>query len=136
MDPLSGAASVIAIIDMTVKISSTLKDYYEAVRDARQDIQHLYESIEGLRAILITVRDRGGHGDSPTVPILLCDLEHLEKKLGKTPNGAGRAGRWVKSLTWPFKKGDVEKTVTNIERSKATLGLEFSVNIRYIARSM
>lgn len=41
MDGLSGAASVIAVVDITMKLGLALKDYYEGVRDAREDIQKL-----------------------------------------------------------------------------------------------
>lgn len=41
MEALGGAASVIAVVDIAMKVGSTLKDYYEGVRDAREDIQKL-----------------------------------------------------------------------------------------------
>lgn len=41
MEGLAGAASVIAVVDITMKLGSALKDYYEGVRDAREDIQKL-----------------------------------------------------------------------------------------------
>ena len=38
MDGLSAAASIIAVIQVAQAVGSGLKDYYEGVRDAREDI--------------------------------------------------------------------------------------------------
>jgi hypothetical protein len=48
MDGLSAAASVIAVIQLAQFMGSTLKDYYEGVWDARNDIEELYNSITNL----------------------------------------------------------------------------------------
>jgi hypothetical protein len=56
MDGLSGAASVIAVIQIAQSVASGLKDYYEGVRDARADIRKLYNSTKGLEAILSTIQ--------------------------------------------------------------------------------
>jgi hypothetical protein len=41
MEGLGAAASVIAVVQIAASVGSTLKDYYEGVRDAREDIQKL-----------------------------------------------------------------------------------------------
>jgi hypothetical protein len=57
MEPLSGAASVIAVLQLATAVGSALKDYYEGVRDAREDIRKLYGSIKGLERILERLKD-------------------------------------------------------------------------------
>ena len=45
MDGLSAAASVVAVIQIAQAVGSALKDYYQGVRDSREDIQKLYNSV-------------------------------------------------------------------------------------------
>jgi hypothetical protein len=56
MDGLSGAA-VIAVLQIAKSIGSALKDYYEGVRDAREDIQKFYDTVKSLESILNSIRE-------------------------------------------------------------------------------
>ena len=140
MDGLSGAASVIAVIQIAHAIGSALKDYYEDVRDARADIQKLYHSVRSLESILSDIQDIINRRDgerllssslftNPAGPLRQSELElhklRLELNISpKTKHGLGKA---VQSMTWPFKKKDVEKAVDTIDRHKSSLILEIGV---------
>jgi hypothetical protein len=56
MYSLYAAASITAIIQITFSIASVLEGYYEAVKDARHDIQRLYQSVDSLRLTIHEVK--------------------------------------------------------------------------------
>jgi hypothetical protein len=108
MDGLSGAASVIAVLQLTVSVGAALKDYYEGVRDARDDIHKLYGSIKGLERTLErlkdVVKDASGalqfeQADGPLVGAKL-ELSELAGKLNssKTTSNQTRAQKVIQSL--------------------------------------
>jgi hypothetical protein len=137
MDGLSGAASVIAVIQIAQSVASGLKDYYEGVRDARADIRTLYNSIKGLEAILSAIQDLLNRGDAglaeskqslePPLRQSELDLTKLRFDLQGSQEKRQKFGRAAQSLAWPFKKKDVEKTVDALERNKSALMLGLGV---------
>jgi hypothetical protein len=139
MDGLSAGASIIAVIQITVSIASVLSDYYCSVRDARSDIYRLYHSIKSLQTILTAIRNLNiGYKDrllvsklveDPNGPlqVVWVELKTLEGKLGKSPNSNERTARWLRSLKWPFQKGDIKKITSAIESNKSTLILDYTV---------
>lgn len=52
MDALSGAASVVAVVQIAQSLGSALRDYYQGIRDARDDINALHSSVKSLKQIL------------------------------------------------------------------------------------
>jgi hypothetical protein len=133
MDGLSGAASVIAVIQIAQSIASGLKDYYEGVRDARDDIRRLYASVRSLEAILSRIQDILNRQDEALAESMQSiesslrqselDLTNLQFDLQGSQGKLHRYGKAVQSLTWPFKKKDVDNTVTALERNKSALAL-------------
>jgi hypothetical protein len=57
MEPLSVAASVIAIVDISGKVFNLYQKYHWEVKGARKDIQSLYNEVISLRNILANVAD-------------------------------------------------------------------------------
>ncbi|KAL5330790.1 hypothetical protein ACEPPN_000313 [Leptodophora sp. 'Broadleaf-Isolate-01'] len=57
MDGLSGAASIIAVIDISAKIFEICQTYVSAVKEARKDIQRLRDGVTSLQDVLTDVRD-------------------------------------------------------------------------------
>jgi hypothetical protein len=140
MDGLSSAASVIAVIQIAQSIGSALKDYYESVRDAREDIRKLYDSVKSLEIILSTIqnllnlrRDEALLNSAllkgPSGPLKQAELElqKLNTQLKILPSHQRGLGKALRSLTWPFFKKDVEKAVVCIDRHKSSLILEIGV---------
>ncbi|CZR50431.1 uncharacterized protein PAC_00303 [Phialocephala subalpina] len=107
MDGLSAAASIIAVIQIAQAVASGLKQYYEALRDARHDIQKPYYSAGPLKPCQ-------------------AELEKFYNELG-TSSHRGKPRRGLRSLIWPFKKQDVEKRIVVLERYKSSLGLGLGV---------
>ncbi|KAH6700698.1 hypothetical protein BKA61DRAFT_529805, partial [Leptodontidium sp. MPI-SDFR-AT-0119] len=134
MDPLSAVASVIAVIQLTQVVSRVLKGYFSTAREARKDIDSLFSSITSLELILVEVsqiannqhsEDLAASLEHPGGPLQLlkAELEILRVilKAPRAPQSKGSLGTLVQSLQWPFKKGEVEKFLSAIERHKSTL---------------
>jgi ankyrin repeat domain-containing protein 50 len=146
MDGLSSAASVIAVLQIAKSIGSALKDYYEGVRDAREDIQKLYDAVKSLESILNNIGDIINRRDGQHMlnsglftdalgPLQQCkaELKKLRLDLETSPKAKGQRslGRAIQILTWPFKKSDVEKAMVAIERHKSSLVLEVGLETLY-----
>lgn len=139
MEGLALARTVIAVVEVTVRIAFILKDYYESVRDARDDIQRLSQSIDSLRTVLTAIRNLNSrYEESIMLSSLLTDpdgplqsisreLTKLEKELGPTPKAEDRTRRVKTALKWRFKRSDVEKILWAIERNTSELTLHFDL---------
>jgi hypothetical protein len=57
MDGISGAASIIAVIDISAKIFELCQTYFSAVKEAREDIRRLRDGVTSLHDVIIEVRD-------------------------------------------------------------------------------
>lgn len=132
MDPLSAAASVIAVIQISASVFDVCRTYYTAVKNARKDIMHFQNELRGLESVLTSVADLADADDSerlstlqilikPEGPISQCrdDLEGLLEKLqaGVGEKQKNRFG--VHVLNWPFKNKDIDKAISTIERHKS-----------------
>ncbi|KAF2030467.1 vegetative incompatibility protein HET-E-1 [Setomelanomma holmii] len=138
MDGLSGAASVIAVIDMSAKIASLCFQYSMAVKDAKDDIErvqgrvgditHILEKIKQLLDSQDKTRLSTTQGLSDSLRQCLGQLKDLKLKLdpGKTRKNMARLG--LRALKWPFTSKQVDKIVSNLEGYKQTFSLALQVD--------
>ena len=133
MDGLSGAASVIAIINLSAKITLLCFQYSDAVKDAKKDIEGLQRKVSDIQNILREVRQLL---DGPDKPLLsatnklsdslkecFLQLQELKTQLKprKTRKVMSRFG--LQALQWPFTSKEVEKLVANLEKYEQTYTL-------------
>jgi hypothetical protein len=52
IDGLSGAASVIAVVDISAKVASLCFQYLVAVKDAKADIERLHRKVTDINNVL------------------------------------------------------------------------------------
>jgi hypothetical protein len=108
MDPLSGVASVIAVVQLAQVLGGgALKAYYTGAREARADIDRLYTSITSLEAVLtqteIIARSPRFDGlesvfpESGPLSLLRIELERVRLVLN-APRIKGKLGRAIHSL--------------------------------------
>jgi hypothetical protein len=126
-DPLSIAASIIAVVQLT----SSVIDYLQAVHDARKDRIDLLFEVSGLYQLLLALQNRVdkanaedrwltqvrqlGVRDGP-LDQFKSRLEHLVSKL-RPPGGLGR------TLIWKLTKAEIEGVISKIERIKTLVSL-------------
>jgi predicted RNase H-like nuclease (RuvC/YqgF family) len=138
MDGLSGAASVIAVIDLSAKITSLCFQYSTAVKDARNDIERLQRKVGDIQRILESIKEllEGQHRArfSTTHDLFkslkrcLQQLQQLEEQLepGKTRKAMSRFG--VRALKWPFTSKQVENTLSSLEGYERSFTLALQVD--------
>lgn len=133
MDGLSGAASVIAVIDLSAKVTSLCFQYSAAVKNAKKDIELLQRKVSDIKDVFGQVKQlldgRGEtlllatHNLSDSLKGCLLELEELKAQLepGKTRKSMSRFG--VRALQWPFTSKEVEMHVVRLERYQQTYTL-------------
>ena len=146
MDGLSAAASVFAVIDISVKIASLCYQYSTAVKDARKDIQRLQKKVEDIRDILRELKRLLDGPDkirlsatdklASSLREYLRRLYELETQLEprKTRKAMSRLG--VRALKWPFKSKEIEKIISSLEEYERTFSLSLQVDETYLLTSI
>ena len=133
MDGLSGAASVIAVIDLSAKITSLCFQYSVAVKNSKKDIERLQRKVSDIKGVLEEVkqlldgRDKtllsATHKLSDSLKECFLQLTELNKQLepGKTRTAMSQV--WVRALRWPFTSKEIEMLVARLERYEQTYAL-------------
>ena len=129
MDPLSITASIAAVLQVTGRIISYLKE----VQDAPNDRIDLIIEVSGLKSLLapLYTRIREAKSEDPWVTAVVnlgvkdgpldqirSALERLESKL--CPKGLKKFG---KRLTWTFDKAEILSILSKIDRIKTLVTL-------------
>jgi hypothetical protein len=138
MDGLSGAASVIAVIDISAKIAALCFQYSIAVKDAKSDIERIERKVSDIKRVLKsikklldgprTARLSATHSLFKSLQQCLLELQELEKVLkpGKTRKTMSRFG--VRALKWPFTSKQVESIISSMEGYEQTFTLALQVD--------
>ncbi|KAJ3539301.1 hypothetical protein NM208_g5547 [Fusarium decemcellulare] len=136
MDGVSAAASVLTIIELTVKVASLCFQYSTVVKSARSDIERLQGELISLKAVLTHVRSliegpngtqlqatqelKGGLDDAAS------QLRRLEAKMqeplahsSRTRKTMSRFG--LRALKWPFENSEFDAIIRNLHRNQDIL---------------
>src|SRR5579859_3290227 len=125
MDGVSGAASVIAVLQIS---ESACNKYIKTVKSARKDILQVIEMVTHLNSTLNTIQSLlGDDGDTEDPCLLLLKsldssflacreaIEDVAKQLGLELGTASNKEpikiTFIKKATWPWKEKDVAKIV-------------------------
>ena len=155
MEPLSVTANVIAVLQATEAVISICCDYQSSVKGSEWELPRVLREIRGLQDVLGMLKELTEEAEMPDssyqfrLPALrsLCDpdtgaldncsaeLEALKCKLTPSawsgPAGSKRRGL-VEALSWPLKKGETEKILKSIERTKNTINMAMAVDQTYV----
>jgi hypothetical protein len=125
MDGLSGAASVIAVVEISVKIVSLCYQYSIAVKDVKDYIERVQRKVSDITYILEEIKQPLDNQDKTRLSTTqglfssleqcLKNLKSLDAKLdpGKTPKTMSRFS--LRALKWPFTSKQVDKVILNLE---------------------
>jgi hypothetical protein len=146
MDPVSPAASVIAVIQVLDRVASLYSQYFTAVKNAKPDIKRLQGEVGGLKIFLegaqqilqpsngarleTSQRLRDGLGGC------FSQVNELENKLKEKLN-LGKTGKtmsrfWFHALKWPFEKEEVDGIIQNLKGYQDTLSAAFGIDTAYV----
>ncbi|KAI1559940.1 AAA-16 domain containing protein [Pyrenophora tritici-repentis] len=143
MDGLSGAASVIAVIDISAKIASICYQYSIAVKEAKDDIERVQRKVSDITHILEKLKQlldsqdktrlSSAHRLLESLSQCLWELEDVKAKLdpGKTRKTMSRIG--FRALKWPFTSKQVDKIVSTLEGYQQTFMLALQVDQTVLA---
>ena len=146
MDGLSGAASVIAVIDMSAKITALCFQYSIAVKDAKNDTERIKKKVGAIKRVLESIKKLldGPHRArlSTTYSLFkslkqcLLELQELEKELkpGNTRKTMSRFG--VRALKWPFTSKQAERIISSMEGYEQTFTLALQVDQAQVPYSL
>ena len=139
MDPLSLTASLIAILQLSSKVTLYLKQlksgsrerikFREEIRNITYMIQVLNDRIEDAEALgddlasIKSLKTCGGPLDQ-----LKNAFEFLAHKLASH----GMLENFARSMLWPFSKAEVKDILNIIERQKSMLGLALENDQMYV----
>ncbi|KAB8237118.1 uncharacterized protein BDW43DRAFT_297519 [Aspergillus alliaceus] len=138
MEPLSGAASVIAVIQLTGTIIQICSTYIGKVKDAKEDIIRLQQSIKAL-AVVLEALNKLLHelkgSELSTSRKLLSDVAYCSSTLTKLreridPDSTQKSRRrWTfHALKWPLKRTEVDKAVNDIMEYKTLFSLALEID--------
>ena len=132
MEGLGGAASVIAVVQISGKVLSLCWKYCADAKDAKPNIESLRDEILAVQDVLERTRALiEGSGANKLVARKACiarcspklqeEFERLETilDLGKRRKAMHRIG--LRALKWLLKKEYVNETLQFLERHKTTL---------------
>ena len=126
MEAVGVAASIIAVVEITAKVTSLCFKYSHAVKDAQKDILRLQKEVKSLKEVLKEVQqllhdpNRAKLSASPKALASLDDcssqLIALHDKLvpRKKHKYMSKLGFW--DLKWPLESKEAEKIIGELER--------------------
>lgn len=142
MDPLSVAASIIATIQLTGKVSSILWELRSSVKGAKGDIAKLIDEINSLRTVLeglvkvfegvekhsqlFLATYKAVSGPNGVVTVCHAELAALETSLRPTDKKGQKHD--LKAFQWPYKEKGAMRRIDAITRIKSTLQLALATD--------
>lgn len=130
MDPLSLTASIIAVLQMTAKLTGYLNDMTHATSDQKKlalESSNLYGLLTNLRFRVEEARSNDewfnqvkllGVDNGP-----LAQFKDILEKMVKEINPSRARDRVKSALLWKFTKTDVEEALASMERLKSLIAI-------------
>ncbi|KAL4862444.1 hypothetical protein BDV12DRAFT_43171 [Aspergillus spectabilis] len=125
MDPLSCAASVLAVIQVAGAVANICGDYLKQVKKAQKDINDLNGEVNSLRTILGSLNNilRGpGGGKLITLQKISDDagkceliLKSLSNKINPTTTQSSTRRRGFRHWKWPLQRTEVEEAISQLK---------------------
>jgi hypothetical protein len=123
-DPISLAAGLVAVLQLTDEVINCL----HSTNDASGDRQRILDEITGIHYLFYRLNDRAPKGNQdktiePVLTVILPQFELVLERLMKRLQPAKGLAKIGKSLTWPFRKREVTDLLSTFERVKSLLSL-------------
>ncbi len=150
MDPLSTAASGIAVISLTIQLASSVQDMHRFLRGisgAPKELDRLVDLLEqldiildGIRALHLRQKEQDSIPDMHTAVIRALQtcqsrLELLEGIVKKAKNDMTRSNKVLKTwaaLKLTLKKKDVDEFEGRLEQAMMRLQMAVTMNIAHV----
>ncbi|CAG8089958.1 unnamed protein product [Penicillium nalgiovense] len=146
MDPLSGAASVIAVIQLTGVILQICGKYLNNVKSAKHDIQRFQEKVAALSQVLHSLDEliRGSDGNKLTATqdlvgnIAKCSsaLTNLKERINPETTQKQMRKWGLRALKWPLARSEVDFAIMELESYKTSFALSLQVDQTRLTNSI
>lgn len=144
IDPLSGAASVISVIQLAGSIVKICGEYVNKVKVARKDIVNLQQETNALTGVLTALKQllEGPNGSKLAVSRSLFDdlercistLANLKKVIEPRTTQKPMKIFGLRALKWPLKRAEVDASINDIRRYRSLFSLALQVDELYVTR--
>ena len=134
MDP----GTILAVAELSAKALSVIAKYYWDVKNAKVDIERLWNEIKAFHDVLQKVQKLVQNFGTTRLPISaslgeavkqsLLDITILEDKLNPGKGGRIMKRAGFRALKWPLTSKEVNDCITKLERYKTTIGLSLSTD--------
>lgn len=138
MEGLGVAASIIAVVNLSVKVASLCFRYGKDVKNARADIDRLHTEVTNVQDASESVRKllNGLNGTDleasqklqDAVKSGIAQLETLEQRLKLKTSHKAMRRMGLRGLKWPFQRGEVEETIQNLRQCTQAISLVLQVD--------
>ncbi|KAL2808227.1 hypothetical protein BJX63DRAFT_436346 [Aspergillus granulosus] len=125
MDPVSCAASVIAVIELAGALAGICGDYIKKVKNAQKDIDDLNGEINSLRIILESLNNilRGPGGEKLIALQKIFDdvgkcktiLNTLSDKINPATTQSSVRWRGFRHWKWPLQRTEVDEAISQLK---------------------
>ncbi|KAL4746142.1 hypothetical protein BDW72DRAFT_197957 [Aspergillus terricola var. indicus] len=151
MDPLSAAASVIAVLQLTQALVQVCGKYIKEVKHAQEEIASLQREVTSLTTVLEKLSELLNSPDGKTLSTSLAlahDANHclfilssLQEKIDPGKQNASRRQKAMRlisrqKLEWPLKREEVDGAIKDLERYKTSFTLALQIDqIKLLAKT-
>jgi hypothetical protein len=125
MDPLSCAASVIAVIQLAGALADVCGDYIKKVKNAQKDINDLNGEINSLKSILESLNSvlRGPAGDKLVTLQKISDdigkckviLKNLSDKINPQTTQSSIRRQGFRHWKWPLQRQEIDEAISQLK---------------------
>lgn len=138
------AASIIAVLQLTVATMSACYNYGSSVKNGSKDKKRIMDQLDGLKKVLEDVgqlvEDWGEATPQLSAMVELLNgregfarcRDELETLKAKLEPKSSRL-QFAQMLAWPLKEGDVRKTLDYLAQFQRSLGLAMNVDQTYVS---
>ena len=134
MDP----GTILTVTELSAKALSIIAKYYWDVKNAKADIERLWNEIKAFHDVLHKVQELVQNFGATRLPILallgeavkqsLLDITILEDKLNTGKGGRIMKRAGFRALKWSLTSKEVDDCITKLERYKTTIDLALSTD--------
>ncbi|KAF4345187.1 vegetative incompatibility het-e-1 [Fusarium beomiforme] len=145
-EALGVASSVIAVVELSVKVLSLCLQYSREVKNAKDDIERLRNEVatfeattKGLKALLKGPRGRELKASQRLVSAIEdghTTLGQLEQQLRPSTGRKAMSRFGVRALKWPFESKDVEGAIQSLERCRGNISLALNIDQTVILQNV
>ena len=137
MDPLSIAAGVAGLINLTLQVTQSIASYGKAAKREAHDVEQLMQELESTLAVLRqldsfvrsteTTNLTFHHASTLEIALSRCDKIVLSLQQRLRNLSCGKVLRTIERLAWPFSAKEMHESMEGLRRCTSTFQFALTV---------